>query len=91
MTPQLTWAPFAFAAIGAALGLVYFALLDRAVRAHVAGAPVRRIAGLHVLRGAAALGVFWLLAQHGATALVAALAGFVAARVVVQRRACGGP
>lgn len=71
---------------GAALGMVYFSLLYRTARLLAAQAPMARIIPLYLLRGAAALAVFWFLAQQGALPLLAGLLGFVMARFLVQRQ-----
>lgn len=75
----------AYLLAGAALGVVYFYAVLRTVRLLVAGAAPSRIIPLYLLRGAGALLVFWLVARHGALALLLTLAGFLAARLVVQR------
>jgi len=75
---------------GGALGGAYFALLFRAVGLHAARAPAGRVVPLHLARLAAVGAVFWAVAQHGALPLLLALAGFVAARLLVQRRVASG-
>lgn len=65
-----------FLVAGIVLGAGYFALLYAEVGQFVRGAASRYALLMHVLRLAAALVAFWLIAQHGATALLAALAGF---------------
>ena len=65
---------FLFAGIG--LGAGYFALLHAEVGQFVRGAAPHYAIMMHVLRLAVAVLVFWLIAQYGATALLAALAGF---------------
>ena len=75
-----------YLAAGAALGAFYFTLLRRTVRLHAAGASVRSVLPLYILRLAAAVAGFWLIAQEGAWPLLLALAGFVIARLVVQYR-----
>jgi F1F0 ATPase subunit 2 len=72
-------------ALGAALGALYFVLLYRMVQRFAAGAPATRTLPLLALRGALAIGLFWIMAQQGAVALLAGLVGFVAARYVLQR------
>jgi hypothetical protein len=74
-----------YPAAGAALGMVYFYVLYRTVRLHVAHASLSKIASLHVFRGGAALTMFWIIAQQGAWPLLLALLGFVMTRFVVQR------
>lgn len=72
---------------GAALGIVYFTMLRRAVRR--LATPEASFAAVipYLLRLPLAAGGFWLIAQAGAAPLLAALAGFVAARHAMQRRA----
>ncbi|SET31070.1 N-ATPase subunit AtpR [Oceanicella actignis] len=89
MTPP-TLAPAleaaAFAAAGAALGMVYLALLRRATPAAGAAGPMRAAAlalGRLTLAGAA----FWLAAQRGAGPLLALFAGFLLARRLRMRAA----
>jgi F1F0 ATPase subunit 2 len=77
----LTIAPL----LGLALGAVYFALLHRAVRLQESNASATGVLGLLLLRGAAAVVVFWGLAQLGAAALLAGLAGFLVARHLARR------
>jgi F1F0 ATPase subunit 2 len=72
--------------IGAVLGAVYFVLLHHSVRRYVAGAPPLRVVSVFLLRFAAAGVAFWLLAQQGAAPLLLAMLGFLAARLVAQRR-----
>jgi hypothetical protein len=66
----------AFLFIGIVLGAGYFALLHAEVGRLARGAASRYAIMMHVLRVAAAVLMFWLIAQYGATALLAALAGF---------------
>jgi F1F0 ATPase subunit 2 len=61
---------------GIVLGAGYFALLHAEVGQFVRGAAPRYAIMMHILRLAAAVLVFWLIAQYGAMALLAALAGF---------------
>jgi F1F0 ATPase subunit 2 len=70
---------------GAALGAVYFGLLLRTVRLSASQATVIRIIPLYILRIAAAVSVFWIIAQQGALPLLLALLGLLLARLVVQR------
>jgi len=77
-----------FAALGTLGGLAYFALLRRSL----AGAlDWRRVAGGSALRLIAAGLALWAVAQAGAGALLAALAGFLAGRWLALRRAGGTP
>ncbi len=71
---------------GLVLGICYFSILYRTVLLLAAHAHMARIIPLYLLRGAAALAVFWFLAQQGALPLLAGLLGFVVARFLVQRR-----
>jgi F1F0 ATPase subunit 2 len=75
---------------GLLLGVIYFALLYRAVRLHAAAVPAGTVITLHLLRAALAVGSFWLLAQLGAWPLLAGLAGFLMVRALARRRV-GGP
>jgi F1F0 ATPase subunit 2 len=70
---------------GAALGGAYFFLLLRMVQACTAGAKMNLVVPLYLLRLAAAGAAFWFIAQQGAVPLLLALAGFVLARIAVQR------
>ena len=74
-----------YLAAGGALGAVYFALLARPVRLHVAQAAAMRIIALYALRIVAAVAAFWVIAQRGALPLLLALAGFLAARAATRR------
>jgi len=73
-----------YTAAGAALGIFYFVLLLRTVRLHAAQASVARVVLLYLIRIAAAVAGFWLIAQHGAQPLLFALLGFLVARRVVR-------
>ena len=88
-SPALGWAAVAdagfFLFAGAALGALYFLMLREAARLLAAGGGALRAAPLHAARFAVAGTGFWLAAQNGAAALLATLAGFVLARVVVMR------
>jgi hypothetical protein len=75
---------FAFFLAGILLGAGYFALLFAGVVQHVRGIPSRYAIMLHVLRLAAAVLLFWIIAQYGATALLVALAGFTAALAALR-------
>lgn len=77
-------------AAGLALGVVYFLVLRWTVRLHVGGGSARVLIALYAGRMAAAVAVFWLLAQHGAPALLLGLLGFLVARGLVRRLA-GAP
>ncbi len=72
-------------AAGLALGALYFALLRWTVRLHVAQASAMGIMALYFVRVALALWAFWAIAQRGAIPLLAALLGFLIARMAAQR------
>jgi F1F0 ATPase subunit 2 len=76
---------------GLAAGLVYFGLLARTTRLHLEGAPFLRLVPLLALRLAVAVGLFWAVAHSGALALLLALAGFLLARLAVQRTVVARP
>jgi len=80
-----------YLAAGGVLGAVYFTLLVRTVRLYTAQVAASRIIPLHLLRIALAVLAFWLIAQQGAWPLLAALAGFLLARLAVQRWMKEGP
>lgn len=72
---------------GVVVGLLFFgALLWTTERLVVSPRPGLLLASSTIVRMALAGLAFLLVAQVGAAALVAALAGFVSARVVVVRR-----
>lgn len=73
-----------YAAVGLALGTVYFVLLSHTVRLHLANASAFRIVSGYVARLGAAVAVFWVVAQQGALPLLLTLAGFLAARFAVR-------
>jgi hypothetical protein len=66
----------AFLLLGTVLGGGYYWLLFVEVGQYTRGVPARYAIVTHVLRLAAAVVMFWLIAQYGAVPLVAALAGF---------------
>ena len=70
---------------GAALGAIYFVLLLRAVRLHASQAAGICIVPLYLVRFAAAVSAFWIIAQQGALPLLLTLLGFLIARLVIQR------
>lgn len=74
-----------YAAAGMMLGAIYFLLLGRTIRMHASGMNAFRVIPLYGLRVAGAVAGFWMIAQQGALPLLAALMGFVVARVAVQR------
>ena len=75
-----------FFLIGGGLGAAHFALLAFALKRW--GGRIRPVpfAALMIVRLGVVAAAFWVMAQHGALAVVAALAGFILARFVVQRR-----
>lgn len=75
----------AYGAAGAMLGGVYFFLLHRTVRTFTQGGSPLGAVSLTAARLALAVLVFWWIVQAGAVALLAALAGFVAARIAAAR------
>lgn len=81
----------AMAAAGFVFGLAYFAALRQSVAALAAGADWWRPAALTLGRIAAALVFLVLAAKLGAAALLAALAGFLAARAAALRAARRAP
>ena len=70
---------------GAALGAAYFVLLLRTVRLHASQAAAIRIIPLYIMRFAATVSAFWIIAQQGALPLLLTLLGFLIARLVIQR------
>jgi len=76
----------AAALAGLALGLAYFASLRRAVAIFAAGGSWRAPAALTFGRLALAVVVLGAAAKLGPAALLAAFAGFLAARALMLRR-----
>jgi len=74
----------AFLLLGILFGAGYFALLRVEVGQVVRSAPARYAIMMHVVRIAAAVLAFWLIAQYGAIALLAALAGFTLVLVALK-------
>ncbi|NIX03495.1 MAG: hypothetical protein GWN03_04030, partial [Gammaproteobacteria bacterium] len=74
-----------YVAIGGLMGALYFLLLLQAVRLQTARARSTPIVALYLARIAVAVVGFWIVAQRGASPLVLAFAGFLAARFVIQR------
>ena len=66
----------AFLLLGLLLGAGYLALLHAEVGQLIRGARSRYVIMTHLLRLAAAVLTFWLIAQYGAAALLASLACF---------------
>jgi hypothetical protein len=73
---QTTLHVLAFLLLGMALGAGYFALLYAEVARLAHGASARQAIPTHLMRLAAASLIFWLIAHHGAAALIASLIGF---------------
>ena len=69
---------------GAALGIAFFLSLKTTATLYARGGAALAIA-LHAGRLAVAAGGFWFAATAGAVPLIAALAGFLAARYAVTR------
>ena len=80
-----------FAGAGLMLGLVHFLGLRIGTRLFLEGGANFRAIGLHLLRVAATVVAFSLIAQAGALHLLAAFVGFLFARIAVQRRVAGSP
>jgi hypothetical protein len=85
--PNLALTITCSAAVGFAVGLVYFTLLRRSVADYLSGANVPRTMGLTALRAAVAVVAFWLLVQWSAAAGIAGLLGFTLARVRLRTTA----
>lgn len=73
-----------FALAGLALGLVHFATLRWTVAAYLGGR--RRAIAWYVARLAGSAALLFVLARTGGPLVLATLAGFVLARVLVVRR-----
>ena len=78
-------AALAWLAAGLAVGLAYFWLLHRAVRALLAPRTGGHAWPFHLLRLVLAVAAFALLARQGALPLLLGFAGFLAARPLVRR------
>ena len=74
-----------YLAAGMALGAAYFYILLRTVGLHASQAAAARIVSLYLLRLAAAVSAFWVIAQQGAAPLLLTLTGFLIARIAAQR------
>jgi F1F0 ATPase subunit 2 len=87
MTPMTLLAIALFGGIGLALGLAHFYGLRRDTRAYLAhGVRVAAVAA-HAARLLATAAAFVFIARSGAISLLAALAGFVVARLVAVAQA----
>lgn len=73
------------AALGGAMGVVFFAALRRNVELYAARGHAARAVAAHVLRLVAAALVFYLAARVGPAALIAALGAFLVARSAAIR------
>jgi len=71
---------------GAALGAAFFASLRLAVSLYGSGRALYAVP-LHLARVAVAVAAFWYASTFGAVPLLAALGGFLIARVVMTRAA----
>ncbi len=89
LAPIPPMAALAWLATGLAVGLAYFWLLHRAVRALLSPGTGGQAWPFHVLRFALAVAAFALLARQGALPLLLGFAGFLAARPLVRRWAEG--
>jgi F1F0 ATPase subunit 2 len=70
------WHVLVFLLLGILLGAGYFALLFASVHQFARAPSPPKVIVPHLLRLAAAMIGFWLIAQYGASALLASLAGF---------------
>jgi hypothetical protein len=80
-----------FAGAGLMLGLVHFLGVRLSTRLYLEDGANLRAIGLHLLRVAATVVAFSLIAQAGALPLLAAFTGFLVGRIAVQRRFAGSP
>lgn len=83
-TPGLALTIAGGAGAGFAVGLIYFAMLRRAVAGFVGAQPVWSPILWTALRIALAIGAFWLLVQWSAAAAIAGLVGFTLANVTLR-------
>ena len=87
MTPMNLLAAALFAALGFALGLAHFYGLRRDARRYLARGMSLGTALGHAARILGSVAVLVVIARSGAIPLVAALAGFLAARFVAVAQA----
>lgn len=87
MTPMSLLAVALFGALGFALGLAHFYGLRRDARRYLARGMSLGTAAGHAARLLASAAVLVFIARTGAIPLVAALAGFLAARFVAVAQA----
>lgn len=81
------FAALSFVVPGAALGWAYFAALRASVRGFAAGHSAVRLLALAALRLSLACAAFALIARFaGPVPVIAALGGFLLARLAAQRR-----
>ena len=78
-----------FAGAGLILGLVHFLGLRISTHLFLKDGANWQAIGLHLLRVAATVAAFSLIAQAGALPLLATFVGFLFARIAVQRRVAG--
>lgn len=92
MTPaSLAAASALFGLLGLGLGLVHFHGLHHGTRAYLAGGVGLRTVAFHLVRLLVTGAAFVVIARHGAVPLLAAFAGFVAARRIATARARESP
>jgi F1F0 ATPase subunit 2 len=91
MTPRNLLAAAFFAAVGLALGLAHFHGLRRDTRRYLAQGMSAGAIALHATRILASVAVLVFIARSGAIPLVAALGGFLAARLVAVAQARRAP
>ena len=72
----------AYGALGALIGMAYFAALAWNVRLYIGHRTGRNALLLHVLRLAVAVAAFTLCARQGAAPILASFAGFMAIRTI---------
>jgi F1F0 ATPase subunit 2 len=87
MTPMTLLVIALFGGIGFALGVAHFHGLRRDTRRYLAHGVRLWAVAMHMARVLATAAALVFLARSGAVALVAALAGFLAARFVAVARA----
>ena len=72
----------AYGALGALIGMAYFAALAWNVRLYIGHGAGRNALLLHLLRLAIAVAAFTLCAKQGAAPMLASFVGFLAIRVI---------
>jgi len=73
-------------ALGFILGTAYFVLLRANTQLFATSGSWRNAALLYAVRLILTVGALWLIAQAGAAALLASLAGFLVARSIMLTR-----